>query len=104
MSVRIIESTTTTITVLHPEKSFAVFCFTPEGSLFIDSDWGFYGHRWRGFGESFKDFLCTISDEYFINKLGINYFHDTGRQLCDSRKEALSILFNEFKKYLKKCT
>jgi len=101
MDLRIFESITRTVTVIHPEKSFAIFSFTPEGSLFIDSDWGFYGHRWRGWGEeTFVNFLLQISEDYFVKKLEINYFNETGNKLVESRKQALAILFSEFQKYL----
>lgn len=102
METRISESATRTVTIVHSKWSYAIFCFTPEGSLFIDSDWGFYGHRWRGFGDmTFVEFLISLDQDYFIKKLEINHFQETGKKIASKRKEALGELFIELQIWLK---
>ncbi|GGH28428.1 hypothetical protein FAZ19_19825 [Sphingobacterium alkalisoli] len=101
MKIKIKEDVATVITVLHPKLSYATFSFTNDGILFVDSDWGFYGHRWPNPGIPMKDFLISINEEYFINKLEINHFNETGKKIVNTRKKALSELFKEFQNYLK---
>jgi len=84
--------------VNHETASYGIFCYNSVGDLFLNSDWGMFGYAWRAFGDDFKDFLKKCNADYIIGKFELNYREVSGKKLPAHKKEALTILFNEFKK------
>lgn len=93
-------SAATVIQIYHPESSYAIFCFSAKGDLFVNSDWGFFGYTWRSYGSqnSFTHFLAkTNAAEYIVGKLEINYFELTNRRkIPPFRRKNLLVLTELF--------
>lgn len=83
-----------TVYINTPETSWALFMYSPNGDLFLSSDWGSYTNRWRGFNTDFETFLKGLSVEYFVSKLSIS----DANQLKTSEKqqEILTLLVGHF--------
>jgi len=86
-----------------PGQSWGTFTISEHGDFFIHSDWGYWAFNWRSFGENFKKFLVTLNAEYLLDKIETNQFQFYGiKQKIHARKrEAITVLFNEFQKVLK---
>ena len=58
---------------IRDEKhSYAQFFINGSGDLVMNSDWGYFTHSWRSFGNDFKDFIAHMDVEYMIGKFEIN--------------------------------
>lgn len=93
-TIEIKKNIASTVYINTPETSWALFCFTPNGDLLLQSDWGTYTHRWRGFGDDFEKFLKGLSVDYFVGKLSIQDVNQT--RTHEKQKEILSLLFVHF--------
>lgn len=99
MTVQIKKNYASTVYINTPETRWALFTYSPNGDLFLSSDWGTYTHRWRGFGDNFEQFLKGLDVEYFVGKLSIP---DANQNRTHSKqKEILAILFGHFIEALK---
>lgn len=65
--------------VTHPNHSFAMFCISEAGDLFVNGDYGQSNFAWRSFNsrdgktlKSFKEFLCSIEEGYWKGKMEHN--------------------------------
>jgi len=89
----------------HEKYSWALFCITEKGDLFINSDWGTFGTAWRSFGADFKEFLISINTDYLIGNLeqNINMSLRPSRpyRIKKAQAEAISELFKMFQDNLK---
>lgn len=94
MTIEIKKNNASTVYINTPETSWALFCFTPNGDLLLQSDWGTYTHRWRGFGDDFEKFLKGLDVGYFVGKLSIQDVNQT--RTHEKQKEILRLLFVHF--------
>jgi hypothetical protein len=94
MTIDIQRNVASTVYIHTPETSWALFVFSPNGDLFLSSDWGSYTNRWRGFGEDFEKFLIGLDVEYFVKKLAIQDANQ--HRTSTKQKEILTILVGHF--------
>lgn len=99
MTVEIKKNVATTV-YIHTEKtSWALFVYDIDGNIFLQSDWGSYTHRFRGFGNDIEEFLKGISVEYFVGKLSMQDVNQT--RTNKQQKEILALLIGHFIQALK---
>lgn len=102
-TTEITQSEATAIQVIHPTASYGIFCYTPVGDIFLNSDWGVYSYSWRSWGAgTFKDFIASLDADYMVKKFDNNYRDTINRNLPKYIKDALIVLVDEFIKHLKK--
>lgn len=68
---------------------------TSDGMFAAVTDWGNFSFAWRSYGSrTFKEFLLTLSVEYFATKMfsGMNYIASTNRVEAACKKFAEKIL------------
>lgn len=94
MTIEIKKNIASSVYIHTPETSWALFWFTLDGDLLLQSDWGTYTHRWRGFGDDFEKFLKGLSAEYFVGKLSIQDVNQT--RTHNKQKEILTLLVGHF--------
>jgi hypothetical protein len=87
--------------VRHPKYSYGIFCISPHGDLFLNSDWGFYGTSWRAFGDDFKKFITEANADYIFDKLECNHRYLMKKDLPKHVRVPVKELINEFRKALK---
>lgn len=83
MTIEIEKNTASTVFINTEETSFATFCYTKKGDLFLNSDWGNYFYSWRSFGDDFEKFISGLDVGYLTNKLatGFTQYPVEGRRL-----------------------
>lgn len=83
--------------ISHPTASYANFCYTEEGDLFINSDWWFFGYAWRSMGtRTFEEFMGQCNAYYVLGKLEINYRDTAKKKIPKHIQENLLLLLEEF--------
>lgn len=88
--------------IRHPKYSYGIFCISPHGDLFLNSDWGFYGTAWRAFGDNFKEFLISANSDYIFDKLETNHRYLTRKNLPKHVRQPIKTLIDAFREELKK--
>ena len=83
MTIEIEKNTASTVFINSEETSFATFCYTKKGDLFLNSDWGNYFYSWRSFGDDFEKFLSGLELGYLTQKMasGITQYPVEGKRL-----------------------
>ena len=94
MTIEIKKNIAHSVYIHTPETSWALFWFTPDGDLLLQSDWGTYTNRWRGYGDDFEKFLKGLDVEYFVGKLSKQDVNQT--KTHEKQKEILGLLFKHF--------
>lgn len=94
MTIEIKKNIAHSVYIHTPETSWALFWFTSDGDLLLQSDWGTYTHRWRVFGDDFEKFLKGLDVEYFVGKLSRQDVNQT--RTHEKQKEILRLLFVHF--------
>lgn len=69
MELNINKNTASTVYINTAATSFATFCYTAKGDLFLRSDWGNFYYSWGAFGNYFEGFLSELEPQYLYNKL-----------------------------------
>lgn len=94
MTIEIKKNIASSVYINTPETSWALFWFSTDGDLLLQSDWGTYTHRWRGFGDDFEKFLKGLDVEYFVGKLSKQDVNQT--RTHEKQKQILRLLFVHF--------
>lgn len=97
MTLELEKNSASTVFIDTDETSFATFCYTKKGELFLNSDWGNYFYSWRAFQGEFETFLKGLNLDYLVSKLESN----RESRLSRKQKEVLTKLCELFIKTLR---
>lgn len=98
MTLEFKKNTASTVFINTNETSFATFCYTEKGDLFLNSDWGNYFYSWRAFENDFEKFLKNLEIGYFFTKMASSF---TQYPVVDRRADVLKRLLELFQEALK---
>lgn len=76
----------------HETASFATFCLSQYGDLFINSDWGCFMFSWRSFGSNFPEFLSGCDVPYIAQKLENMHRSSAGKAIPKNARANLELL------------
>lgn len=93
MTIEIEKDNASTVFINTQETSWATFCYTKKGDLFLNSDWGNYFYSWRSFGNDFEKFLKGLEIGYLFSKMASSF---TQYRVEDKRAEILIKLLELF--------
>ncbi len=98
------ETTAESITLLTEEGNWlGQIVITNDGLFAGVTDYGNFSYAWRAFGNNFKDFLLSINEDYFTQKMITGFAYICrNKQIDNGAKIFAEKILPVLKEYLKK--